>query len=66
MNASPVCFLRFGRDLIVQRSHVTNRLGIEWVRRALGSAYRVHELAFNDPHPMHIDATLLPLAPASC
>jgi len=56
-------FLRFGRDLIVQRSHVTNRLGIEWVRRALGSAYRVHELTFNDPHPMHIDATLLPLAP---
>jgi glycine amidinotransferase len=56
-------FLRFGRDLIVQRSHVTNRLGIEWVRRQLGGAYRVHELAFNDPHPMHIDATLLPLAP---
>jgi glycine amidinotransferase len=56
-------FLRFGRDIIVQRSHVTNRLGIEWVRRQLGGGYRVHELAFDDPHPMHIDATLTPLAP---
>jgi len=56
-------FVRCGRDLFVQRSHVTNRFGIEWVRRQLGEDYRVHELKFNDPHPMHIDATLTPLAP---
>jgi glycine amidinotransferase len=56
-------FLRCGRDLFVQRSHVTNRFGIEWVRRHLGPDFRVHEIALNDPHPMHIDASLMPLAP---
>jgi glycine amidinotransferase len=56
-------FIRCGRDLFVQRSHVTNRFGIEWVRRHLGPEYRVHEVQVQDPHPMHIDATLMPLAP---
>src|SRR5205085_9526018 len=56
-------FIRCGRDIFTQRSHVTNRFGIEWLRRHLGGAYRIHELAFDDPHPMHIDATILPLAP---
>jgi glycine amidinotransferase len=35
-------FMRFGRDILVQRSHVTNRFGIEWVRRLLGDEFRVH------------------------
>lgn len=56
-------FVRFGRDVLVQRSHVTNSLGIEWVKRHIGSEYRVHEVEFNDPHPMHIDTTIVPLAP---
>jgi glycine amidinotransferase len=56
-------FVRFGRDLVAQRSHATNALGIEWVRRCLGPSFRVHEHRFHDAHPMHIDATLLPLAP---
>ncbi len=56
-------FLRCGRDLLVQRSHVTNRFGIDWVRRHLGEGFRVHELTLSDPHPMHIDASLAPLAP---
>jgi glycine amidinotransferase len=56
-------FLRFGRDLVVQRSHVTNEFGIEWVRRVLGPNFMVHCIEVNDPHAMHIDATLLPLAP---
>jgi glycine amidinotransferase len=56
-------FMRCGRDIFVQRSHVTNWVGIEWVRRQLGDDFQVHELTFNDPHPMHIDATLMPLAP---
>lgn len=56
-------FIRCGRDLFVQRSHVTNGFGIEWLRRHLGPGYTIHELEFNDPHPMHIDATLMPLAP---
>jgi glycine amidinotransferase len=56
-------FMRFGDDLIVQRSHVTNAFGIDWLRRALGERYRVHEVPVNDPHAMHIDATTVPLAP---
>lgn len=56
-------FVRCGRDLFAQRSHVTNSLGIEWLRRHLGSAYRIHEIEIRDPHPMHIDATFMPLAP---
>lgn len=56
-------FVRCGRDLFVQRSHVTNSLGIEWLRRHLGPGYRIHEIEIRDPHPMHIDATFMPLAP---
>jgi glycine amidinotransferase len=56
-------FIRCGRDIFAQRSHVTNALGIEWLRRHLGAAYTVHVLEPDDPHPMHIDATMMPLAP---
>lgn len=56
-------FARCGRDIFVQRSHVTNELGIEWMRRHLGPEYRVHVLEVNDSHPMHIDASFIPLAP---
>jgi glycine amidinotransferase len=56
-------FTRCGRDIFVQRSHVTNAMGIEWMRRHLGSQFRIHELAFEEQHPMHIDATFVPLAP---
>jgi glycine amidinotransferase len=33
-----------GRDLFVTVSNVTNRFGIEWLRRHLGDAYRIHEI----------------------
>jgi glycine amidinotransferase len=56
-------FVRCGRDVVVQRSHVTNRLGIEWLRRLLGEEYRLHEVTFDDSHPMHVNATFMPLAP---
>lgn len=56
-------FIRCGRDLFVQRSHVTNAFGIDWLRRHLGDGYRIHEVEVCDAHPMHIDATLMPLAP---
>jgi glycine amidinotransferase len=56
-------FLRCGRDIFAQRSHVTNALGIEWLRRHLAPRYRVHEVRVHDAQPMHIDATLVPLAP---
>jgi glycine amidinotransferase len=56
-------FIRCGRDIFVQQSNVTNQLGIEWLQRHLGSTYRIHTLKFEDKHPMHIDATFMPLAP---
>lgn len=56
-------FMRCGRDIFVQRSHVTNLMGVEWMRRHLGEDYRVHLVELNDDHPMHIDASLMPLAP---
>lgn len=56
-------FIRCGRDLIGQQSNVTNAFGIEWLRRHLAPTYRVHEVALRDSHPMHIDASILPLAP---
>jgi len=56
-------FIRCGRDIFAQKSNVTNDFGIAWLRRHLGDTYRIHVFEFNDPHPMHIDATLVPLAP---
>ena len=56
-------FMRLGRDIVAQKSNVTNNFGIEWLRRHLGDEYRIHVFEFKDTHPMHIDATLAPLAP---
>ncbi|XP_078360526.1 glycine amidinotransferase, mitochondrial-like [Oculina patagonica] len=57
-------FIRAGRDIFVQRSQVTNNLGIEWMSRHLGErGYRVHKLSFADPNPMHIDATFNIIGP---
>ncbi|MCH7587114.1 MAG: serine/threonine protein kinase [Chloroflexi bacterium] len=53
---------RFGKDLFVQRSTVTNAAGIDWLRRHFPN-HRVHEVSFADPSPAHIDATFLPLRP---
>jgi glycine amidinotransferase len=56
-------FIRCGRDIFAQKSNVTNDFGIEWLRRHLGDEYRIHVHEYDDTHPMHIDATLMPLAP---
>ncbi len=56
-------FVRCGRDIFAQRSHVTNELGIQWLERHLGPGYRMHRLETRDDHPMHIDASFMPLAP---
>lgn len=56
-------FVRCGKDIFVQKSNVTNSLGIEWVRRHIGPEYTVHEVEFGDLHPMHIDTTIVPLGP---
>lgn len=56
-------FMRFGRDIVGQLSHVTNKAGVRWLRETLGPEYRVHIIQFADAHPMHIDATIMPLKP---
>lgn len=56
-------FMRCGRDIFGQLSHVTNRFGIEWLQRHLGEEYRVHILDCDDPKAMHIDGSFIPLAP---
>ena len=56
-------FVRCGRDIIGQKSHVTNDLGILWLQRHLGDEYRVHVIQSRSPQAMHIDTTLMPLAP---
>ncbi|MGD9851183.1 MAG: amidinotransferase [Nitrospirales bacterium] len=60
-DAADIC--RVGKDLFVQRSNVTNLMGIEWLRRHLGDAFTIHMLEFVDDRPMHIDSTFVPLAP---
>jgi glycine amidinotransferase len=56
-------FARCGRDLFVTRSNVSNRTGIEWMRRHLGEGFRIHEVESRCTQPMHIDTTFVPLAP---
>ncbi|MGY0069479.1 amidinotransferase [Streptomyces sp. QTS137] len=56
-------FMRAGRDLFVTRSNVTNRMGIDWLRRHLGPGYRIHEIKSRCRTPMHIDTTFVLLAP---
>ncbi len=53
---------RFGKDLFVQRSTVTNAAGIDWLQRHFPE-HRIHEVLFLEAHPMHIDATFIPLRP---
>jgi glycine amidinotransferase len=57
------CFARMGRDIFWQPDIVSNGLGAEWLRRHLGSEFRIHQVEFVDPHPHHIDATFVPLRP---
>jgi len=56
-------FTRCGKDIFVQKSNVTNAMGIEWVRRHISNEFTIHEVEFGDEHPMHIDTTIVPLGP---
>ena len=56
-------FTRCGRDLFYTRSNVTNKRGVEWLRRHLGDGYRLHEIETRCTQPMHIDTTFVPLGP---
>jgi len=55
--------IRAGKDLFVQRSQVTNMMGIEWLKRHLEGKFNVHVVSFRDPNPMHIDATFNIIGP---
>jgi len=56
-------FTRCGRDVFAIRSNVTNEFGLEWLRRHLGDDYTIHVIESRCRQPMHIDTTLVPLAP---
>jgi len=56
-------FVRCGRDIFGQLSHVTNRFGAEWLQRHLGDSYRVHLIESRCRQAIHIDTTLMPLCP---
>lgn len=56
-------FVRCGRDIFGQRSNVTNESGIQWLKRHVGSRFRIHEIRTRCRQPMHIDSTFMPLAP---
>lgn len=55
--------VRCGRDVFALRSPASNRAGIEWLRRHLGDALRVHEIETSRPIDARLDEILLPLAP---
>lgn len=54
--------VRFGRDMFVQKSMVTNEMGIRWLRQHFPEL-RVHRVFYNETQPWHIDTTLVPLRP---
>ena len=54
---------RCGKDLFVQHGFTTNLKGVDWLRRHFPD-HRVHRVNFrNDPDPVHIDCSLVPLRP---
>jgi len=68
--------MRFGKDIFHQGSCVTNKGGMDWLKRmcsALG--LRLHHVLFDTPkekdlpdnyHPWHIDVNFVPLRPGLC
>jgi glycine amidinotransferase len=54
--------VRFGKDLFVQKSMVTNNAGIDWLRRHYQN-HRIHTVRYREVLPWHIDSTLIPLRP---
>ncbi|AJY50066.1 serine/threonine protein kinase [Halomonas sp. KO116] len=53
---------RLGKDLFVQLSLVTNKLGYKWIKNHFKD-HRVHAVTFDNYYPQHIDATFVPLKP---
>ena len=53
---------RAGKDLFVYHSSVTNKAGVDWLRRHFAD-HRLHVLYFKETVPIHIDATFVLLRP---
>ena len=54
--------VRYGRDLFVQKSMVTNNTGIDWLRRHFPD-HRIHKVGRRELLPWHMDTTLVPVCP---
>lgn len=54
-------FMRFGKVILGQYSHVTNQMGVDYLQQHLPAGYRIEMMDVDDPSAMHIDATILPL-----
>ncbi|GAB0132236.1 hypothetical protein EsDP_00000677 [Epichloe bromicola] len=54
-------FMRFGKTIIGQLSHVTDRKGVDYLQAIVPGGYSLEILETTDEHAMHNDATILPL-----
>jgi len=54
--------VRFGKDLFVQYSMVTNDAGIRWLSQHFPN-HRVHKVRYKEMQPWHMDSTLVPIRP---
>lgn len=54
-------FMKFGKDIIVSKSHVTNEAGIAWVKNIIEPDFTVHVIETKNPYAMHLDDTIMPL-----
>lgn len=59
-------FMRIGKTVLGQLSHVTNMKGVEYLRAQVPDGYSVEVLHTTDEHAMHIDTTILPLRHGLC
>ena len=53
---------RAGKDIFVYNSAVTNRAGVDWLRRHFPDL-RIRAVWFHEPNPYHIDATFILVRP---
>ncbi len=54
--------VRYGRDLFVQKSMVTNNAGVDWLRCHFPN-HRIHKVGRRELLPWHMDTTLVPVRP---
>jgi glycine amidinotransferase len=54
-------FMRFGKVILGQYSHVTNQAGVDYIQQHLPDGYRIEMLDVKDAQALHIDTTILPL-----